>query len=285
MLSAVKKSKIFKRMNFLILLIGIIAIFVLGYKIYSYLGANRINASLINVSLEINYHAAIVFSRLDQSSDNTGILLPKEYLHDIDSVAQRISLILNNEKLESTFNLPLVEDSIREEFLDLKKMLIEYKELAIRKSELRKINLSNASLNNAFSSLYRDISDASTNVKEKLDQIVAADLEDFKSTNVTLMFVTSAFLIFVIIVFSRFEYHRSRTARTIKEKEMVLEGALREHNLAEEALMETENRLSRLIANLPGTVYRCKDDEKRTMQFISEGCHLITGYKSDTGYP
>ncbi len=47
---------------------------------------------------------------------------------------------------------------------------------------------------------------------------------------------------------------------------------------AEVALAESHRRLSALMANLPGIAYRCKNDRKWTMEFISEGCRSLTGY-------
>src|SRR5690606_33917523 len=44
---------------------------------------------------------------------------------------------------------------------------------------------------------------------------------------------------------------------------------------------EHERRLSSLISNLPGFVYRCKNDEHWTMLYISERCKQITGYSQD----
>ncbi len=46
-------------------------------------------------------------------------------------------------------------------------------------------------------------------------------------------------------------------------------------------LRESERSKSVLIANLPGIAYRCRYDRDWTMEFISEGCLSLTGYRSD----
>jgi len=47
---------------------------------------------------------------------------------------------------------------------------------------------------------------------------------------------------------------------------------------AGETLKERERVLSTLISNLPGFVYRCKNDPDWTMEYLSDGCLDITGY-------
>jgi len=47
---------------------------------------------------------------------------------------------------------------------------------------------------------------------------------------------------------------------------------------AEAAIQETQRRLTTLISNLPGLVYRCRNDEDWTMEFISEGILALSGY-------
>ncbi len=45
-------------------------------------------------------------------------------------------------------------------------------------------------------------------------------------------------------------------------------------------LEESQQSLTSLVCNLPGMVYRCKNDKKETMEFVSEGSLDLTGYSS-----
>ena len=46
------------------------------------------------------------------------------------------------------------------------------------------------------------------------------------------------------------------------------------------ALKESERSKSVLISHIPGLAYRCAYDKDWTMEFISEGCYELTGYKA-----
>lgn len=49
----------------------------------------------------------------------------------------------------------------------------------------------------------------------------------------------------------------------------------------EAALAESERSKSVLLSHLPGMAYRCKYDREWTMQFVSEGCYDLTGYRPE----
>jgi len=46
----------------------------------------------------------------------------------------------------------------------------------------------------------------------------------------------------------------------------------------EEGLQESQRQLTTLIGNLPGFVYRCRNDRDRTFEYLSEGVSDLTGY-------
>src|SRR5919199_1615691 len=63
-----------------------------------------------------------------------------------------------------------------------------------------------------------------------------------------------------------------------QKREQVCSHDLKECLRAEESLRESQRTLATLMSNLPGMVYRCKNDLDCTMEFISEGCYPLTGY-------
>lgn len=50
---------------------------------------------------------------------------------------------------------------------------------------------------------------------------------------------------------------------------------------AQEKIQEGERRLAALFSNLPGLAYRCRNDRRWTMEFLSQGCQRLTGYQPE----
>ena len=54
-----------------------------------------------------------------------------------------------------------------------------------------------------------------------------------------------------------------------------------ETKMSEKALQESRRRMATLMSNLPGMAYRCKNTPDWTMEFVSDGCEPLTGYKPE----
>ena len=71
---------------------------------------------------------------------------------------------------------------------------------------------------------------------------------------------------------------RAKVAEAAKQ---ALETEIAERLRVEEALRESQRRLSTLINSLPGIVFSCANDSEWSMTYLSEGCFTLTGYTSE----
>ena len=80
----------------------------------------------------------------------------------------------------------------------------------------------------------------------------------------------------VIDLFIQEHYIRDDAGAIVGMRSVVHEITRRKK--AERALRESQRALLTLMSNLPGMAYRCRNDNKWTMEFVSEGCFDLTGY-------
>ena len=60
-----------------------------------------------------------------------------------------------------------------------------------------------------------------------------------------------------------------------------LQEEITERKKTEKALEESRRMLATLLSNLPGMAYRCQNRSDWPMEFVSDGCFLLTGYNPE----
>ncbi len=76
-----------------------------------------------------------------------------------------------------------------------------------------------------------------------------------------------------------FEVNAQRIVYKGEKADLVVFRDITERKKTQAKLRESERKLTTLMANLPGMAYRCTNDNRWTMKFVSNGCYDITGYQ------
>jgi PAS domain S-box-containing protein len=68
------------------------------------------------------------------------------------------------------------------------------------------------------------------------------------------------------------------------QNEIYLQAIVRDitqRKISEQIISEQKREISTLMSNLPGMAYRCANNINWTMEFVSDGCYQLTGYRKD----
>ena len=80
-----------------------------------------------------------------------------------------------------------------------------------------------------------------------------------------------------VILVGRMVANRDGAVAKLAAANKRLRDEMNSRNVTQQRLRESERMLSTLMRNLPGMVYRCRNDRDWTMEFCSDGCRALTG--------
>ena len=123
----------------------------------------------------------------------------------------------------------------------------------------------------AFSTEYQpDGSLSSDLVLNKIDLALKDNPQFFEWSNKKL----DGSLFYAEISLKKIEFHKSAYIQAIVRD-------ITERKKSEKIISDQRRELATLMSNLPGMAYRCANNINWTMQFVSEGCYDLTGYKPE----
>ncbi len=82
----------------------------------------------------------------------------------------------------------------------------------------------------------------------------------------------------LVIIMGRMIASRDRATAELIAANKQLRDEIVAREQAQDRLRESGRMLATLMRNLPGMVYRCRNDRDWTVEFVSEGCRSLTGY-------
>lgn len=264
-----------KLVYFLIMSTGVLMAVTVLFSLLAGLRINFFYSTLVNSSVQVKLDVTEArrefLKNLDQPSEET-----MQRAWDYLNLAEFNTNLLFEEKDKlNLFALPISNEKLKAEVQKLQVMLLEYRKLSAKATDDKQ------SLKKDLETQFILIDEQTQKIQTELNELLNTQIKNFKLVQFILIGVTLLLTFLGVFVFYRYEKQRTIFLKRLNEASTTIETRTHKTTIAEEALQETQRRLTTLMQNLPGMVYRCKNDDQYTMEYISDQVFSITGYKAE----
>lgn len=264
-----------KLVYFLIMSAGVLMAVTVLFSLLAGLRINFFYSTLVNSSVQVKLDVTEArrefLKNLDQPSEET-----MQRAWDYLNLAEFNTNLLFEEKDKlNLFALPISNEKLKAEVQKLQVMLLEYRKLSAKATDDKQ------SLKKDLETQFISIDEQTQKIQTELNELLNTQIKNFKLVQFILIGVTLLLTFLGVFVFYRYEKQRTIFLKRLNEASTTIETRTHKTTIAEEALQETQRRLTTLMQNLPGMVYRCKNDDQYTMEYISDQVFSITGYKAE----
>ncbi len=127
--------------------------------------------------------------------------------------------------------------------------------------------------------------DASQYLGKKIFDIISPEFHDEVRTKLKYTFETGNPTEYInsAMVDGKYYWYENRLglihSGENKDEVMIISSNISKRVEAEEEIRESRERMKVLLSNLPGMAYRCMNAPGWPMEFVSEGCYALTGYR------
>ena len=264
----------------LILSAGVLMAVTVLFSLLVGLRINFIYGTLINSAIEVKLNVAEARREFLQNSNRPDSNAISRAWDDLNIAEFHTNLLLEEKDKLSIFALPINNVNLKERVQQLQGMLVEYRNLSNDITK-EKQKAARDTLNQKWETEFDNINILAQSVQTELSALLNSQTKNFKLTQFFLIGATLILSFLSIFVFYRYERQRTVFLRQLDDASSTLEKKTHKTTLAEEALQEAQRKLTTLVQNLPGMVYRAKKDDKYTLEYVSDMCLIITGYKAE----
>jgi len=265
---------------FIILSAGLLVSAAVLYGMFVGLRINFLYTSLLDSSLEIKSNvskARVEFLQEIGMPSPEAFNRAMEYLDIADLNAR---LLLEKQESSNIITLPINKSKLAAEVQNLQVLLLNYRGLS---SEVagKDTTLSKPPVKLEWETLYVELEVQSNRVEKEVRNVLASVVKVYRITQFALTGLSFLLCLATIIIIYRSEKQRNLYTRKLEGAALDLQKGLHRTTKVEKALSESQRKLSTLVQNLPGMVYRCKLGQVWEFDYVSSKCFTITGYKEE----
>jgi len=265
---------------YLILTAGLFMSLAVIYGLFIGLRINFIYTSLLDSSLEIKSNVTKARSEFLKDPGTRTPATLKQAMEYLDIAELNARSLLEEKEHFNIISIPINKVALSEEVQKLQALLLNYRglsnQVASKDSAQSKINIQLE-----WESLYSDVEAQSNKVEKEVRNVLGSFVKVFRITQLGLAALSLILCLVTVIIIYRSEKQRNLYTRKLEGASLDLQKGLHRTTKVEKALNESQRKLSTLVQNLPGMVYRCKLGQIWELDYVSSTCFQITGYKEE----
>jgi len=231
---------------------------IVGLSFQKGLEMITVYAPLINADTEIKLNVSVAHMWVEEilAGDTTKKL--EDVWEALDSADKNARAMLEGGENAEQVIIPLQDVEVRSMVVKVIQELKEFRTIAEQRLSHRETSLTGSPIDHRYDKVYSTFTKNADQIKFRLRELIATDLQYFKATQYSLMIV--CFIIFLVlgIALYRFEYFRGRVVRALHQSNENLEMEIEEHIKTEDRLIKSEKQL-RGLSNQLQTV---REEEK-----------------------
>lgn len=269
-----------KSVYILILSAGVVMALAIAYSLFIGIRVNFTYTTLLDASLNIKTNvirAKTDFLGYSNTEDPQALRDAWQFL----SLAEfNAHVILEEKDKMNIFSVPLKDEGLKEHVQQLQVVLLEFRGLSFDLTKAVSPE-SKSELKTKLEPLFSKIDEKTILIENSVRLLITAQTRIFRLTQFGLIGISLVLSVISVFVFYRYEKQRNAYIKEIKAASLSFEKGLQRTTKTEEALQESQRKLTTLVQNLPGMVYRCKLGQEWVLDYVSDKCLQITGFKSE----
>jgi PAS domain S-box-containing protein len=265
---------------YLILTAGLFMSLAVLYGLFIGLRINFVYTSLLDSSLEIKSNVTKARSEFLKEPGAQTPATFRQAMEYLDVAELKASSLLEEKELLNIISIPIDKVALSEEVQKLQVLLLNYRGLSSKVSS-KDSTQSKTNIRQEWESLYSNVEAQSNKVEKEVRNVLGSFVKVFRITQLGLAALSLVLCLVTIVLIYRSEKQRNLYTRKLEGASLDLQKGLHRTTKVEKALSESQRKLSTLIQNLPGMVYRCKLGQVWEFDYLSSKCFQITGYKEE----